>query len=289
MILIAPHSAARCRNFHPTVNTGSTRFGSLDIHNIHAELIYGDPTGFVPDRSAIGRRKATSPQSHLWWYRSRVSTTRPAWPGSQYSKLHRALTLAPVRLTHTKIRYPVEMGMILCRWTREPWCRSPWKLSRSMDRPCLASVNGSSPEWCSVPPEPTVARPEGLATYEPEAPKPVRWVNRSSSPDWLPNRSKPVRHENYRPSRFSTVSTGPLEPTILPRTFTCVNRRNPLPRKGSQLLRIVRNKTFPQVSYHIIHFSTTPSLCSFPDIPQTYPHLFFFPPTVEKYDPGETR
>jgi len=83
------------------VNTGSTRFGSLDIHNIHAELIYGKPTGFVPARSAIGRKRPSS-QSHLWWHRSNVSTTDPAWIGSQYSKPYRALTLAPVRLTRQR-------------------------------------------------------------------------------------------------------------------------------------------------------------------------------------------
>ena len=25
---------------------------------------------------------------------------------------------------------PLEMGMILCKWSWEPWCRSPGKLSR---------------------------------------------------------------------------------------------------------------------------------------------------------------
>ena len=56
------------------------------------------------------------------------------------------------------------------------------------------------------------------------------------------NRSETGQRINYRARGFSTESTSESKGTVLSATLPCVNLPKPLPRKGSQLLKIVLNK-----------------------------------------------
>ena len=73
------------------------------------------------------------------------------------------------------------------------------------------------------------------------------------------NRSETGQRINYRARGFSTESTSKSTGTVLSATPPCGNLPNPLPRKGSQLLIIGRNKQNRGVFHRKSTFSTAPA------------------------------
>jgi len=69
------------------------------------------------------------------------------------------------------------------------------------------------------------------------------------------NRSEIGQRINYRARGFSTESTSKSTGTVLSATLPCGNLPNPLPRKGSQLLIIGRNKQYRGVFHKNPRFS----------------------------------